>query len=88
MHQSSKKDNTKLTVTQLFNYNTNYNPNAIASENIKPNQYNKTYLTELINNLNIDSINIHNTTINKSNQFSIICTTEYAEKKLLYINNI
>ena len=69
MHQPSKKDNTKLNATQLFNYNTTeYNINAIVIENVKPDQHNKKYLIELINNLNIDSNNIYNTTINKNNQ--------------------
>ena len=58
MHQPFKKDNTKLTATQLLNYNiTDYNPNAIVIENVKPDQHNKKYLTELINNLKIDSNN-------------------------------
>ena len=45
VHQPYKKINNKLTATQL-NYNiTEYNPNAIVIENVKPDQHNKKYLT-------------------------------------------
>ena len=85
MRQPSKKTNNKLTATQLLNYNTtDYNPNAIVIENVKPEHHNKKYLTELINNLKIDSNNIYNATINKNNTFFIIFTTEYSKKKFLY----
>ena len=69
IHQPYKKINNKLTATQL-NYNiTDYNPNAIVIENVKSDQRNKKYLTELINNLKIDSNNTYNVTINKNNTF-------------------
>ena len=77
MHQPFKKDNTKLNATQLFNYNTTeYNINAIVIENVKP-----------INNLNIDSNNIYNTTINKNNQSLIIFNNVYFKKNFLYTNS-
>ena len=86
MRQPSKKTNNTLTATQLLNYNTtDYNSNAIVIENVKPDHHNKKYLTELINNLKIDSNNIYNATINKNNQFFIIFTTEYSKKKFLLL---
>ena len=88
MHQPFKKYNTKLTAIQLPNYNTTkyqYNPNSILIENIKPDQHNKKYLTELINNLKIDSNNIYNATINKNNTFLIIYTTLNIPRRNLYI---
>ena len=85
MYQPSKKTNNKLTATQLLNYNTtDYNPNTILIENVKPDHHNNKYLTELINNLKIDSNNIYNATINTNNKFFIIFTTEYSKKKFLY----
>ena len=70
MRQPSKITNNKLTATQLLNYNTtDYIPNAIVIENVKPDHHNKKYLTVLINNLKIDSNNIYNSTINKTINF-------------------
>ena len=85
MYQPSKETNNKLTAIQLLNYNTTeYNSNAIVIENVKPEHHNNKYLTELINNLKIDSNNIYNTTTNKNNKLFIIFTTEYSKKKFLY----
>ena len=52
MRQPSKITNNKLTATQLLNYNTtDYIPNAIVIENVKPDDHNKKYLTVLILNI-------------------------------------
>ena len=71
MHQPFKKINNKLTATQLLNYNTTeYNPNAIVIEIVKPDQHNKKYLTYKY--LKIDSNNIYNRTYNKTTTIKII----------------